>query len=144
MRAQLHEQEMERYEALPSLPPRGQGTRAGAAIIPNAKMLETYEDMTTPNDYEPLDHVNPVFRAYEDEDGVPDDVKPPSRGKQPLDAKPSSSQESGPTDASKPTASLSPEVAQPDAQDGATKPASTENEDSEDETNEVKVDLSEL
>lgn len=145
---------MERYEALPALPPRAQGTRAGAAVIPNAKMLEEYEDTTMPNDYEPLDHVNPVFRACEEEDGVPDDVKPS------LDVKPSSSQESAPTSSNMPAAAASqeydspedikqasqedgpPEVAPPDSQDDAAQPASPE--DSEEEASMEKVDLSKL
>ena len=99
MQAELREQEMEHQKPLPSVPSRGKGTSAGAAVIPNAKMLETYEDMTTPNDYEPLDHVNPLFRACEEEDGEPDDVKSPSQTKQRLDdTNPSSSKKDGLTD----------------------------------------------
>ena len=97
MQGELHEQEMERHKPLRSVPPHGKGTSTGAAVIPNAKMLENYKDTTTPNNYEPLDHMNPLFRAYEEEDGEPDDVKPPFQSKQWLDTNPSSSKKDGST-----------------------------------------------
>ena len=64
--------ELERYETLPSLPPRN------ADLPSDSKALEAYRELETalPNDYEPLDQVNPNFRPNDDDDDL--DEKPPT------------------------------------------------------------------
>ena len=76
--------ELERYKALPSLPPRN------ADLPSDSKALEAYKELETalPNDYEPLDQVNPNFQSN---DYDLDDKPPSMSGNSPSDDPPSAS-----------------------------------------------------